>query len=340
MADGADGLTITALLIAAARRLAGTVPSATAASAMSVAPASSRRCWTRPPRRRGVRGQPCAHRLVPAARWRGRRLAAALVAAMVLLLLLGAPAAAKDYRLSVAQLPLYSETPAHGLLIDVLEALDDHYQQGRFLIEVYPFQRSIDNVIHGRADFHFPTIGPTIWGREEDGYERAIARAGIRRSSCSLTKTHFALFTNAERPRLDVDALDDQVIETERGHTMFFEQDVRGTTCLPCSVKKLGAGRIDGLIFAAREIDFFIAEAGITNIRRQPFKVFGSKFILPLGPKGDAIDRLLCRLIAEMVRDGSLARAAAPYAAYFEREFGAPYLPRPGDIEPVADQAP
>jgi polar amino acid transport system substrate-binding protein len=248
------------------------------------------------------------------------------------------PAPAKDYLLSVAQLPIYSESPDHGLLIDVLKVLDRHYEDGRFIIEVYPFQRSIDNVRQGRADFHFPTIGPTVWGREDDRYERAIAKQGIRRSRCSLTKTHFALFTNADRPPLDLDALPRYEIETDRGHRMFFEQPVRGTTCLSCSVKKLSAGRIDGLIFAAREIDHLIAEAGLGNIRRQDFRVFGSKFILPLGEKGDAIDRLLCRLIAEMVRDGSLQEAAAPYAAYFEREFGDPYLPSARDIAPTASR--
>lgn len=247
-----------------------------------------------------------------------------------------APASAKDYLLSVAQLPLYSESPERGILIDVLKALDARYQEGRFIIEVYPFQRSIDNVVQGRADFHFPTIGPNVWGREADRYERAIARQGIRRSRCSLTKTHFALFTNADEPPLDLNRLARYSLETDRGHTMFFEPEVQGTTCLPCSVKKLSAGRIDGLIFAAREIDFFIAEAGVDNIRRQDFRRFGSKFILPIGPKGDAIDRLLCRLIAEMVRDGSLRAAAQPYSRYFEREFGEPYLPNLNDIAPVA----
>ncbi|MBK1631445.1 hypothetical protein CKO31_11975 [Thiohalocapsa halophila] len=247
-------------------------------------------------------------------------------------MLLPATPVAEDFVLSVAQLPLYSESPRDGILIDVLKALDAEYTQGRFHIEVYPFQRSINNVVEGRADFHFPTIGPHVWQREDDELERAIAADGIRRSRCSLTKTHFALFSNAERPPLDTTALDAYHIETGRGHRAFFKEDFSATTCLACSVRKLSAGRIDGLVFAAREIEVLARQEGIDNIRRQDFRIFGSKFILPIGAKGDRIDALLCRLIAQLVRDGRLREVAAPYSAYFERAFGAPYLPTPADL--------
>jgi len=206
--------------------------------------------------------------------------------------------------------------------------MDDEYKEGNFIIEVYPFQRSINNVINGHADFHFPTIGPTIWGRETDSYEAKLSEQGIRRSSSSLTKTHFALYSNTAKPALNIDKIEDYQIETERGHTVFFHPGIQETTCLPCSVKKLSAERIDGLIFASREIDFMINEAGLTNIRRQNFRTFGSKFILPIGKKGDEIDRLLFRLIKKMLENGRLEKVAEAYTAYFQKEYNAPYLPR------------
>ncbi|HED14928.1 MAG TPA: hypothetical protein ENI62_14970 [Gammaproteobacteria bacterium] len=239
---------------------------------------------------------------------------------------------AKDYRISVAKLPLYSESPTKGILIDVLKAMGKEYQGGKFIIEVYPFERSINNVINGQADLHFPTIGPTIWGRENDRYEKKLNKMGLRRSTSSLTKTHFALYSNSDKPPIDLTRLETYRIETDLGHTTFFYPGIQGTTCLPCSVKKLSAGRIDGLIFAAREIDFFIKKAGITNIRRQNYRIFGSKFILPIGKKGDEIDQLLSKLIIKMIKDGSLARAAAPYLGYFKKEFGGLYIPQLSDI--------
>ncbi len=240
---------------------------------------------------------------------------------------------AKDYRISVARLPIYSESDNKGILIDVLKAMGKEYKWGKFIIHVYPFQRSIENVINGRADFHFPTIGSHIWSREHDKYERKLNKLGIRRSSVSLTKTHFALYSNTDKPPLDIHHLERYRIETDSAHTIFFNSKVEGTTCLPCSVRKLSAGRIDGLIFAAREIDGMIKEAHIKNIRRQNYKIFGSKFILPLGPKGDKIDKLLARLITKMIQDGTLKKVAKPYSDYFEKNFSAPYLPTLQDIK-------
>ena len=239
---------------------------------------------------------------------------------------------AKDYRISVARLPLYSESANKGILIDILKAMGKEYKGGKFIIQVYPFQRSIENVINGRADFHFPTIGSHIWSRENDKFERKLNKLGIRRSSVSLTKTHFALYSNRNKPPLDINHLEQYRIETDSAHTIFFT-GVQGTTCLPCSVRKLSAGRIDGLIFAAREIDGMIKKAHIKNIRRQNYKIFGSKFILPLGPKGDAIDKLLARLIKKMIEDGTLQKVAKPYSDYFEKNFSAPYLPTLQDIK-------
>lgn len=240
---------------------------------------------------------------------------------------------AKDYIISVGKLPLYSESKDKGILIDVLKALDEEYKDGKFIIEVYPFGRSIDNVIQGKADFHFPTIGQNIWSMENDKYENELAKQGIRRSSCSLTKTHFALYSNISKPKIDISKIKDKKIETDSGHTVFFNKNMQGTTCLPCSIKKLSANRIDGLVFASREIDGMIESGKFKNIRRQDFKIFGSKFILPLGEKGDEIDKLLKKLIQKLIENGKLAKVAKSYTAYFQKEYGDAYLPTTNDIK-------
>ena len=239
---------------------------------------------------------------------------------------------AKDYKISVGKLPLYSESKDKGILIDVLKAMDEEYKEGRFIIEVYPFGRSINNVVTGKADIHFPTIGKNIWSKENDIYEKELNKQGLRRSSCSLTKTHFALYTNTEKPELDISKIQNYKIETDIGHTIFFNKNMQGTTCLPCSVEKLSAGRIDGLVFASREIDFMIKDGKYKNIKRQNFKIFGSKFILPTGEKGEEIDKLLASLIEKMIKNGTLAKIAKPYTDYFQEQYNNPYLPTTEDI--------
>lgn len=239
---------------------------------------------------------------------------------------------ARDYRINVGQLPLYAESKDRGILIDVIKAMDDEYAAGRLIIEVYPFERSIHNVAQGLADLHFPTVGSADWGREDGPYEEELRARGLRRSTCSLTKSHFALYRNRDHPPLDLTRLDAYHIETDAGHTSFFEFPIQGTTCLPCSVEKLSAKRIDGLVFASREIDLMIREAGLTNIARQDFRIFGSKFILPDTAEGAETDAMLCEVIGRMIRKGSLARVARPYSAYFVREYGDAYLPDLEDL--------
>ena len=255
-----------------------------------------------------------------------------IVKIILLLLILTNNINAKDYTISVGKLPIYSESKDKGILIDILKAMDEEYKEGKFIIEVYPFGRSIDNVIKGKADFHFPTIGKNIWSNETDIYEKKLSKQGIRRSSCSLTKTHFALYSNTSKPKLNVLNLQNKKIETDSGHTIFFHKNIGSTTCLPCSVEKLNAGRIDGLVFASREIDGMIKDGGFKNIRRQNFKVFGSKFILPIGEKGEEIDRLLKSLIQKMIENGKLAEVAKPYTEYFQTQYNDPYLPTLEDI--------
>lgn len=240
---------------------------------------------------------------------------------------------AKDYKISVGKLPLYSESKDKGILIDVLKAMDEEYKEGKFIIEVYPFARSINNVIEGKADVHFPTIGKNIWSAENDLYEQKLRKQGIRRSSCSLTKTHFALYSNTSKPKIDISKIEDYRVETDIGHTVFFNKNMQGTVCLPCSVKKLSANRLDGLVFASREIDSMIKAGKYKNIRRQDFKIFGSKFILPVGKKGDELDKLLRSLIKKMIVNGKLAKVAKPYTDYFEKEYNDPYLPTLLDIQ-------
>jgi polar amino acid transport system substrate-binding protein len=101
---------------------------------------------------------------------------------------------------------------------------------------------------------------------------------------------------------------------------------------LECSLKKLEAGRIDGFIFASREIDTIIKRDHLKNIVRHRYKIFGSKFILPFNKKGEKLDKIICNTIEKMVKDGSLKRVAKPYSSYFQRVYGSPYIPTLKDI--------
>jgi len=71
------------------------------------------------------------------------------------------PASARDLIISMAQLPKILESPDEGIFVDMVKAMDNVYD-GKIERKVFPFARSIDNVIKGEADFHLPMIRNTI----------------------------------------------------------------------------------------------------------------------------------------------------------------------------------
>ena len=63
-----------------------------------------------------------------------------------------------DLKASIAQLPGLADSPEKGAFIDLVKAIDAAYKDGKITIGVYPFARSVNNVIDGFADFHIPNV--------------------------------------------------------------------------------------------------------------------------------------------------------------------------------------
>ena len=63
-----------------------------------------------------------------------------------------------NLKASIAQLPVLSESPEKGIFVELVKALDEVYEEGTIEIEVYPFARSVENVLRGNADFHIPSF--------------------------------------------------------------------------------------------------------------------------------------------------------------------------------------
>ena len=60
--------------------------------------------------------------------------------------------------MEIAIIPGLSEPPDKGPFVELAKALAETYTQGKITIELFPFTRSIDNVVAGRADFHIPNV--------------------------------------------------------------------------------------------------------------------------------------------------------------------------------------
>jgi len=67
----------------------------------------------------------------------------------------------RDLKVSLGYIPSLSESPDQGYLVDFVRAMDEIYTEGSIIITVYPFPRSLQNVVHGLAALRYFQIVAT-----------------------------------------------------------------------------------------------------------------------------------------------------------------------------------
>ena len=213
-----------------------------------------------------------------------------VVTCTIMLLVIG-NAWAADYKVSLAKMPVYAESPEKGVLVDLAKALAaDSGKQ--FDIAVVPFARSMNNVKTGKADFHMPLIAIPDVDMSTLPYDY---------STETIFHVNFVLYTK-KGSGITKEKLKSQgvKVETDIAHVPYFDFKIAGSASLEQSLKKVNAGRIDAFIFADFASDHLIKKNGLTNIKRELFKVYDVKIILPKGGKGGSTDKFLSDTIKSM----------------------------------------
>ncbi len=155
---------------------------------------------------------------------------------------------ARDLKASLAYLPKIAESPEKGVLVDLVRAMDEAYPEGKILIGVYPFKRSVDNVISGNADFHMPILLNPLIPEEKLPYSH---------STVTFRKVIFVLYANKNNKDINPQNLCDHKykIETYRGVADYFDFPVIPSDSIENSLKKADLGRTDGCILAMPEAE-------------------------------------------------------------------------------------
>ncbi len=227
--------------------------------------------------------------------------------AVLTLMLLILPAGAADYKVSLAKMPVYAESTDKGVLVDLVKTMAK--TSGKDIeIMVVPFNRSIRNVVEGKADLHMPLIKNDVIDQNKLEYTYAKP---------TLWHVNFVLYTNKNKP-IDKDNLKDYKIETDLAHVDYFDFPIKRSTRIDSSLKKVDAGRIDGFIFADFASDPIIKKEGLKNIHRELYKVFDSCMVLPKGGEGKATDVFLTETIEKMQADGSFEKIMSPIDKPYE----------------------
>lgn len=228
------------------------------------------------------------------------------------------PVSNNTIRVGIGQLPMLSESNEEGILVDMLRRLAEASDAYAIKLQVYPFGRSLKMLENDKVDVHFPFI-----------YSLPIRLEGIRFSSMTIYKVPFVLVTNTDERRFSIDSLDpnsvffqpDLAIETAYGHGFAFAYPMAESVCIECSVKKLARGRIDGVVFAAKEVEKIIWANHLSNIRVENYRMFDVKFLVKDNETGKAYEREISRLFRELHQRGQLASAMGPLLNYDIRGF-------------------
>ncbi|MBU2452872.1 MAG: transporter substrate-binding domain-containing protein, partial [Proteobacteria bacterium] len=210
-------------------------------------------------------------------------------------------ASEQDYKATLAKMPGYAESTEKGILVDLVKAIASESGKEISLV-VEPFARSMNNVTSGEADFHMPLIA--IPGID-------MATLEYDYSTETIFHVNFVLYTK-KGSNITIDNLPDSKVETDIAHTPYFDFPIKGSANLESSLKKVSAGRIDAFIFADFAIDPLIKQNNFTDIKRDLFKVYDVKIILPKNGRGGDTDKFLSETIAKLRANGTYDKIMGP----------------------------
>ncbi len=201
----------------------------------------------------------------------------------------------KEINATLANVPNLANTDKTGPLCDIVRELEK--QSGiKINFRVQPFPRSIENVIKGKADFHLPLIEPV----STEGLPYSF-------STATLSVVNFILYTHKDKI-LDIENLEGIDLETDSSHVYLFPIEIKPSTCVLCSLKKLNAGRIDGFIYSDVAVDDLIRKEKLTNIHRNLYRRFNVKFVIPKNSQGSLVDKFLTKYVNQLYENGTMDR--------------------------------
>ena len=203
---------------------------------------------------------------------------------------------------SLAFLPNILESPEKGVFVDLVKAIDKAYP-GKIEIKVFPFPRSLNNIITGIADFHMPMIRNKLISDESLPYRYASEIMGY---------VCFVIYSNKANP-IALDKLKNAQkrdsfpfrVETMRGFKEYFPFPVIESSQVASSLQKVNLRRADAFIFAQEESDYTVRRLNLKDIHRELYDHFEDVIVIPKKSRGDVVDHILSDHIRRLKTDGT-----------------------------------
>lgn len=216
------------------------------------------------------------------------------------------PVEAADLRISMVQ-PMASDT--NSVWYKLSRAIAREWNEGTvFFLPATTFNNSVENVVSGKADVHFPLMQSPA---------RADEELPFRYSSFTMSETPFALYVPkgsglVQRKNLTIAALSKHHIETDVTHAGLFFSSLNGVESIETGLRRASSGQSDGFLFAARTTDAVLKRLKLENLVRIPYRRVQDKMIFLKGPAGDELDEKLSFIIDRLKDSGEYQKIMAP----------------------------
>jgi len=216
-------------------------------------------------------------------------------------------AAHRDLEASLAQLPGLADTPDKGAFVDIVKAMDEIYP-GKINIKLYPFARSVNNVLSGKADFHIPSLRNPLIPADKLPYKYVTERIGL------MT---MVIYSHVDKVITKQDIL--KAMEAmKKGEQFPYIIECAGGLSSPFpalssndweqSIKKLAARRIDGIWNAQEETDRAVISLKEKTVHRENWGTFDDMILIQKSAAGDEVDKILSELLRNLRASGKLER--------------------------------
>lgn len=211
------------------------------------------------------------------------------------MMMLGTSVFAKEYKASIAKIP------SAVYMLELLKAMGD-VSGNKIEATIQPFAKSMADVQEKKVDFHLPFIQPPQASNSGKDFDY---------STEAVFYTNFVLYSNKSK-NIDKAKLKDYKIETDSSHTQLFDFPVIPSTSIVDSLRKVDSGAIDGFIFAEPSTDKVLKGAELKNIRRDFYKRYETKAILPKGGNGGETDKMISDTLAKLKSQGRYDKIMGP----------------------------
>jgi polar amino acid transport system substrate-binding protein len=208
-----------------------------------------------------------------------------------------------DLKASVAEIPGLADSTGKGPLIDLVKAIDEAYTEGSINIKTYPFNRSVNNVVTGEADFHLPYM---------ENPEVDQSKLPFYNECEPLGKVYFVLYTNTDKIITKKNVYDIVSSKSKMPYTIEapggdqYPFTIIQTNDIVTSLKKLALGRLDGVLWAVDEADVVLKSLKLKNIHRELIIEGNSSLIVRKGSGSDKVIKKLNDAIIVLRKNGKL----------------------------------